>query len=210
MSPSRRIAGSIGKHHSLLGYVLLEDVGLDRAAEPVGRHAAFLGGHHVVGEHDRRGRVDRHRHAHLPQVDAAEEGPHVVERVYRDPLAADLAQRERGVRVMPHERRHIEGGGQPGLAVVEQVAEALIGVLGATEARELAHRPQPPAVHRGIDATREGKGARDADARTVRQVGVGVQGSHRLAGEGRELDLPLRGEVVGLQPLGVRSGSSVG
>jgi hypothetical protein len=39
--------------------------------------------------------------------------------------------------------------------VVEQVAEPLVGLLGGAEARELAHRPQPAAVHRRIDAAGE-------------------------------------------------------
>ena len=47
----------------LLGDVLLQDVGLDRAAEPIRRHAVLLRRHDVEREHDRRRRVDRHRHA---------------------------------------------------------------------------------------------------------------------------------------------------
>jgi hypothetical protein len=37
----------------LLGDVLLEDVGLDRAAQPLGGDALALGHAHVLGEHDR-------------------------------------------------------------------------------------------------------------------------------------------------------------
>ena len=48
----------------------------------------------------------------------------------------------RRVGVVAHQRRHVERGAQAGLAVVEQVAEALVGLLGGAEAGELAHRPQ--------------------------------------------------------------------
>ena len=54
----------------LLGDVLLEDVRLDRARQPVARHAGSLGGDDVEGHHDRRGRVDGHRDRRLAQVDA--------------------------------------------------------------------------------------------------------------------------------------------
>jgi hypothetical protein len=49
-------------------------------------------------------------------------------------------------------------------AVVEQVAEALVGLLGGSEACELAHRPQPAAVHRRVDAARERELAGAAEA----------------------------------------------
>src|SRR4030043_515352 len=46
-----------------------------------------------------------------------------------------------GVGVEPVQRRQVEGDGQAGLAVREQVLEASVGLLGAAEAREHAHRP---------------------------------------------------------------------
>src|SRR5438132_8157210 len=44
---------------------------------------------------------------------------------------------------------------EPRLTLREQVLEAQIGVLGAPEAREHPHRPQPPAIHRRVHAARE-------------------------------------------------------
>ena len=46
------------------------------------------------------------------------------------------------------------------------VAEPLVGLLRRPEARELPHRPQPPAVHARIHAARERKLARQPDARS--------------------------------------------
>ena len=94
------------------------------------------------------GGVDRHRHRHLAEVDAGEQRLHVVERVDGDALAADLAEGARVVGVVAHQGGHVKGGREAGLAVVEQVVEALVGLLARAEAGELAHRPQAPAVHR--------------------------------------------------------------
>jgi hypothetical protein len=39
---------------------------------------------------------------------------------------------------------------RPGLAVLREVLEAPVGLPGGPEARVLAHRPGPAAVHRGV------------------------------------------------------------
>ena len=59
------------------------------------------------------------------------------------------------VGVVAHQRRHVEGGREAGLPVLEQVAEARVRLLGRAEAGELPHRPEPAAVHRRVDAARE-------------------------------------------------------
>jgi hypothetical protein len=59
-----------------------------------------------------------------------------------------------GVGVVAVQRRHVERHRQPRLAVVEQVAEALVRLLRGAEAREHAHRPRLPAIARRVDATR--------------------------------------------------------
>ena len=149
----------------LLGDVLLQDVGLDRAAERLGRDALLLGGADVEGEQDRRRGVDRHRGRHPVERDAVEEVDHVVEGVDRHALDAHLAEAAGVVGVEAHQGRHVERRREAGLAVVEQVAEALVRLLGGAEAGELAHRPQPAPVHRRIDAARVGVLAREARGR---------------------------------------------
>ena len=57
---------------------------------------------------------------------------------------------------------------RPVLAGLEQVAEARVGLLDGAEARELAHRPEPAAVHRRVDAARE----RDSPGKPSFSVGV--------------------------------------
>ena len=147
----------------LLRDVLLEDVRLDRPAELRARDALLLADARVEGEQDRRGRVDRHRRRDLAERDAGEQRLHVVERVDRDALAADLAERARVVGVVAHQRRHVEGGRETRLAVLEQVAEALVRLLGGAEPGELPHRPELAAVHRRVDAARERIDAGEAE-----------------------------------------------
>ena len=52
----------------------------------------------------------------------------------------------------PIERRHVEGDRESHLALLEQEPVALVGVLRAAEAGELAHRPDLVAVHGPVDA----------------------------------------------------------
>ena len=180
----------------------------DRCSGETGRRRrAALGGGDVEGEHDRGGRVDRHRDGHVAEVDAGEQRLHVVERVDGDALAPDLAERASVVGVVAHQRGHVERGREAGLPVVEQVVEALVGLLAGAEAGELAHRPQPPAVHRGVDAARVGVGAgaarsgpRAAGADAGGQVGGRVQLADGLARERAEARIALarRSAAAGL------------
>jgi hypothetical protein len=56
--------------------------------------------------------------------------------------------------------RQVEGHREAGGPVLDQVAVALVGVLGGREAGVLAHRPEPVAVHPVVDAARERRLAR--------------------------------------------------
>ncbi len=208
--PERHLAGAVLDHvHAephgrlrredplLLGDVLLEDVRLDRPAQAFTRYALFLGDADIEGEQHGGRRVDRHRGGDLAQRDAGEEQLHVLQRVDRHALAAHLAEGLGMVGVVPHERRHVEGGGQPRLPVLEQVAEARVRLLRGPEARELAHRPQPAPVHRGVDAPRVRVHAGPAQVALVVDLDV-VRRVERLGGKPRDrreqpvpLGLPL-------------------
>ena len=185
----------------LLRDVLLEDVRLDRPAELRARDALLLADAGVEREQHRRRRVDRHRRRDLAERNPREERLHVLQRVDRHPLATDLAQRPGVVRVIAHQRRHVERGRKAGLPVPEQVAEALVRLRRRPEARELPHRPQPPPVHRRIDAARERERTRIAEVALVVQLDVVGRGKRLVldSGDRREqLALPLRRRVVQL------------
>ena len=128
----------------LLRDVLLEDVRLRRTAQSRPRNTLLLGDADVEGEQDRRRRVDRHRRRHRVQRDPREQLAHILQRVNGDALPAHLAEGARVIRVVAHQRRHVESDGEARLAVLEQVAEALVRLLRRAEPRELAHRQSRP------------------------------------------------------------------
>ena len=92
-----RIDGRGGRCSSRARDVLLEDVVLDGAAQGRAGHALLLGDELVKEQEQRGRRVDRHRRGDLAERDAVEQKAHVLERVDRDPGAADLAERVRVV-----------------------------------------------------------------------------------------------------------------
>ena len=113
---------------------------------------------------------------------------HVVERVDRDPLAADLALGERVVGVVAHQARHVEG---------RREARPARGRAGSGSAR---WSPRPCRSRRTGASSRAGRGtstgrrracrgtrrAARARARLGRQVVLGVERLDRLARDRRE------------------------
>ena len=132
--------------------VLLEHVVLDRPGQRARAGALLLPHHLVEHEQHRGGRVDRHRGGHLAERYAVEQPAHVVDRVDRDPHLADLAVRDRGVGVVSHLRRQVEGDRQAGRPGLDQLLEAPVGLRGAGESGVLPHRPGTFGVHRRIHA----------------------------------------------------------
>ncbi len=213
MSVTRRIAGSIGKHHSFWAMYSLRMSVWIVPPRRSGVMPVLLGCDDVERQEDRGGGVDRHRDRDLVKRDPVEQGLHVVDRVERHALHSHLTEGAGVIGVEAHQRRHVECRGEPGLAVVEQVAEALVGLLDRAEAGELAHRPQAPAVHRGVHAARVGKLAGVAEV----AVGVpaveilgGVERFDRLAGDGLEQGVALGLLRVRLFPPLVRAPAGVG
>src|SRR4029079_14954088 len=101
------------------------------------------------------------RRADVAEREAIKEDLHVGEAADRDADPPDLAGRLLRVGVVTHLRRQVEGDGQPRLALLEEVPEPAVRLLGRREPGVLAHRPEPAPVHRRLDATREGRLAGD-------------------------------------------------
>ena len=104
----------------------------------------------------------------IDTVDLTERDPrkqplHVGDRVHRHALPAHLPEAAGMIGVVAHQAGHVERRREAGLAVIEQVAEPRVGLLGRTEPGELAHRPQPAAIHVGVDAPGVGELAGHAD-----------------------------------------------
>jgi hypothetical protein len=147
--------------------------------------------HDVHREQDPRRRVDRHRDRDLLEVDAVEERFHVGERVDRDAFATDFAFAHRMVRVVSHERRHVEVGRDAGLTLRDEILEADVRIFARAEAGNLAHRPIPRTVHRRIRPARKRvtPGKADVFDRRVRNVGGRVGTLHREVAEREKLRL---------------------
>src|SRR5262249_22798184 len=96
-----------------------------------------------------------HRRRDLAERQRVEQHLHVLEAVDGDADLADLAARERMIRVAPHLRRQIERDRQPALPLLQQVAVAPVRLRPGAEARVLPHRPEAAAVHRPLHAARE-------------------------------------------------------
>ena len=74
---------------------------------------------------------------------------------------------------------------KPGLPLFEQELESLVGLLRRAEAGELAHRPEPAAVHTCVHAACERILTRPADIDVVVEIARGVQGRDRPPADGR-------------------------
>ena len=91
------------------------------------------------------------------------------------PVRPDLAEAARVVGVQAELGGQVERHRQPGRALGEQVAVALVGLLRRGVARVLAHRPRLLAVHLAVHAARVGELAGLAELELLRQVGLGVE-----------------------------------
>ena len=151
----------------MLRHVLLQNVILDRSLQLVDRHPLTLRRRDVEAEQHRGGTIDRHRGGHAIERDPVEERLHVGKTRDGDATLADLAFRPGMIRVVAHERWKIERDREPGLPALQEELVSLVRVLGGAEARELAHRPETPAIHGRMDAAGIRVLARELDATFV-------------------------------------------
>ena len=152
----------------------------------VPRNPLFLRHCQVHGQEDRRRRVDRHRGRDPAERNAVEQRPHVVDAVDGDADPSDLAAGRRGVRVVADLGGQVEGDGEAGRPLVEQVTVAAVRLPGAGVAGVLAHRPQPLAVHVPVEAPGEGE-------RAGRRGAAGVVAGVVRGEEGGQFDVRTRG-----------------
>ena len=128
---------------------------------------------------------------------AVEEGFHILQAAYRDAHLAHLALGQGVVGVVADLRGQVEGDGESGLALLQQVAEAAVGIFRRGIAGILSHGPDTAAVDVGLHAPGVGKLAGKADVAIVvealgRQVFGGVEGVDGDAAVGLEGGTPFR------------------
>src|ERR1700746_2399795 len=90
--------------------------------------------------------------------------------------------------------RQIERHGQSFLSLAQQIAITLVGFRGRAKSRVLAHRPQPAAVHRRIDAARKWKFARETrmlGGIIAAKIFLCIETLERYTGNAPEHRLPL-------------------
>jgi hypothetical protein len=110
-------------------------------AELVARHALLLGDQDVERQEHHGGRVDGHRGGDLGERNIVKQPSHVVQRCDGHADLADLAARQRVVGVEAELRGQVEGDGESGGALGQEVAVASVRLHRAAEPGVLAHRP---------------------------------------------------------------------
>ena len=124
------------------------------------------------------------------------------------PHLAHLAPRHGVVGVVAHLGGQVERHAEAGLPLPEEVAVAPVGLRRRAEARVLAHRPEAPAVHGGLDAARERVLAGKAEVAEIvegGEVGRRVEGLDGRPAGGREEPRALRRACAAGRAAGVRA-----
>ncbi len=140
-----------GEDIFFLGDEFFQDVILNGAAQLIRADTLLFGGGNVHGPDDRCRGIDRHAGGDFVQRDAIQQEFHVFERGDRDAAFAKFTQRFWGIGVVAHQGGEIKSDREPGLALLKQVFEALVGFLSGAKASKHAHGPQSAAVHGGVD-----------------------------------------------------------
>src|SRR6266436_887111 len=188
--------GAHGIDISAAGDVFLEDIVLHGAGKFLQAGALAFRDGYVQAEEDGGRCVDGHGGGNSFEGVAVEKSFHVFEGIDGHADFADFAEGERVVGVHADLRGQIEGDGEAGLALAQEIAIALVGFSGGAEAGVLAHSPEAAAVHRRVDAASERVFARIAEGRFRFGVsdGVGIVDAFKWnAGEGGEFRLAFGG-----------------
>src|SRR5581483_1751942 len=102
-------------------------------------------------------------------------------------------------RVIPHQRRKIEGHRETAAAMLEQVIAALVGLLRRGESRELPHGKKLAAISGSVNAARERRLTRISKILVVipvlGKIGLRVQPPDGRAGNSREARMPVLIEI---------------
>jgi len=162
----------------------------------------FLGRRNVLRHRDGGGPVDGHGRRDRAHIYAVEEHFHVGERVDGYAAPADLSARLRRVRVVPHQRRHVEGHGETHLPLAEQEMIAFVGLLRvpkpATDASSKDGRDSRWRGCRGCRGTRLDPGGRPRRLRPRAVDGTqGDVGDGSVHGAGARTAAPRAGGLDG-------------
>ena len=158
-----RIEGTGRKNIGAAGNILLENVILHRAAQLIDRHTLLLAHRNHHRQQDRRRRVDRHADTHFVQRQAIEQNLHIAQTADADANLAHFTLGKIVIGVITNLRRQIKGDGKPRLPLGQQIMIALVALRARAKPGILAHGPQAPAIHVGLDAARKGIVTRETE-----------------------------------------------
>ena len=159
--------------------VLLEDVVLHGAGELLHVGSGAAGDGNVERQQNARRRVDGHRGGDLVERDAVEEPLHVLDGVDGHSHFTDLAECHGIVGVIADLRGQVESYRQPRGPVRNEEFVTAIALFRVSHPGVLTHGPETTAVHRGLDAAREGVFAGEAEVALrikICEVGGSVDG----------------------------------
>ena len=135
-------------------------------------HTLALGDSDIHRQQDGGRGIDRHAGGDLVQRDLVEQHLHIFQGGDRNTHLAHLAHRHRVIGIVSDLGGQVEGHRKAGLALLEQVAVAVVGFFGAGITGILAHGPETPAVHGGLHAAGKGIFARKTKLFHIIRVGV--------------------------------------
>jgi len=118
----------------LLRDVFLQDVVLERAGNCLPVRALLFRNGQIHRPNDRGRRIDGHGGRDIRQRNFIKEHFHVGERADGHAALADFSFGERVIGVVAHQSGQVESRGEAGLALREEIAEALVGVFGGSKA----------------------------------------------------------------------------
>ena len=160
---------------------LFQNIVLRGAAKFCDVVAALLRHGEIHGDQDGGGAVDGERNRDGVEIDAVEGDFEIAQGIDRHADPADFADRFRRVGIVAALRRQIEGDVEPGLAVGDQIFEALVGVGGVGEAGILPHGERPLPVHQRMNAAGE--------RRLAGAAGIDAAGGDHILGGIERFDL---------------------
>jgi len=162
---------------------------LHRAADLVPRYALLFGQGQIHAQKNRCRGVDGHGGGDLVKGDTIEQDLHVLDGVDGHPDLADFTHGKRVVTVVTGLRGQMEGDAQAGLALIQQVAVAFVGLLGGPKTGVLTHGPIAAAIHGRLYPTGVGKHPRIGEIPVVIHPGHiqrGIEPLDGSAGNGGE------------------------
>ena len=160
------------------GDVFLQNIVLHRPPERIEGNSPLLRRCQIKTKQYRRGSVYRHRGGNPIEGQSFQEHLHVLERADGNANFAHFAKGEGMIGVKAYLRGQVERHREALLAMLEQVMKTLVRFAGGAESGVLAHRPDAPPVHIGVDPPGEGKlgwSAPGIGARVLRTISCAME-----------------------------------